>query len=213
MVLHVPTVFASRRGGTLLIRVAPTSPIAELEGEVVTTITYSYLPIDDSGRVLAQVNDIVDARVPTIGDERGFDEAAVLKSIVVWNMVDSFHAASNAYHLDVNPMQALETIEALALYVDDANLILEDEEIARDRAELINQFAINLGGYIGEPTYHDEMPMGGCGEHTMAHSDCHGDDVYYPFYCGAAPGATLPVVLVGLMLFVVRRFKRPAATH
>jgi Ca-activated chloride channel family protein len=197
MVVHVPTVFASRRGGAILIRVDSTDAIGDLEGDVVTSIAYSYEPLDADGAVLAQVSEIVDARIPAINDDgAAFDAPGVHKSLVVWNMVSSFHAASNAYYVEGDQWTALDHIERLAAYVDDASVALDDEEIARDRAELINQFAINLGGYLGEPWFEDPM-MGDC---------CWGDDVqsdrmFIPFFgCTATPGASMPLLLAALAL-------------
>jgi Ca-activated chloride channel family protein len=203
MVVHVPTVFASRRGGAILIRVDSTDAIGDLEGEVVTSIAYAYEPLDADGTVLAQVSDIVDARVPAVNEDGvAYDAPGVHKSLVVWNMVESFHAASNAYHVDYDQWAALDHIERLAAYVERANLVLDDEELARDRSELINQFAINLGGWLGDPWFEGDDPM--------MMNDCCWDDVdegpmLFPFGCATTPGASVPLLLAGLALLLRRR--------
>ncbi|OGQ87007.1 MAG: hypothetical protein A2289_08025 [Deltaproteobacteria bacterium RIFOXYA12_FULL_58_15] len=204
MVVTVPTVFASRRGGAMLIRVESRDALSALQGEVVTRITYSYEPLSNEGTVLPEETYISTATVPSANEANIFASDGVHKSIVVWNMVQSFQAASNAHHVDHANLRAIEHIEELAAYVDAANAILEDDEISRDRSELINQFALNLGGYTGDPRWDAE------------NDDVHyGDDMvhegsFFPFGCAATSGNGLGgvfclVVLAGLLRLRRRR--------
>jgi Ca-activated chloride channel homolog len=213
LTLSVPTVFASSHGGAMLIRVDSTDSITGREGEVVTQVSYSYRPIADDGSVLDSTSAITDARLPALDDE--LDEAAasvgVAKAIVLWNMVASFQKASELYWArSYNDGAALEQIEALGAYVDLANAKLNDEEIAKDKVELINQFAMNLGGYLGDTTYE-----GHCKEGTSPDGTC-ADGIYYDdahegpmlIACAAAPGDKLPVLLCVVVLGLARCVRR-----
>ena len=155
---------------------------------MVTSVSYSYRPIADDGTVLDSVSAVTDARLPGLDSElaRASESVGVLKAIVLWNMVASFQKASDLYYgVGYNESAALEQIEALANYVDDANAVLQDEEIAKDRVELINQFAMNLGGYLGDSTWEGtcaEYSSGGC----LAKDHAYEDGMH--FGCAATTG-------------------------
>ena len=91
--------------------------------------------------------------------------------------------------------------------MDEANKLLEDEEITADRGELINVYAINLGGWLGEP--YDEY---GCYEgnhHGCGYYDDHYyEDDYYLYGCSST-GADFPAWGgLGFMLMVASRLRR-----
>ncbi|MBI5508523.1 MAG: VWA domain-containing protein [Deltaproteobacteria bacterium] len=209
LVLRVPTVFASSQGGAMLVRIDSTDGLAAHAGEVVTSVHYSYRPIADDGTAQESTGAVTDARMVSLTEpsSRAYESKGVLKAIVLWNMVTSFQAASDIYHETYDRGAALEVIQALATYVDDANVVLADEEIAKDRVELVNQLAINLGGYIGDSTW-----GGRCIEGSAPDGSCRdGLDPHYraqPMYCAAAVGDKVPLMLVGLVLFGLLRVRQ-----
>ena len=96
--------------------------------------------------------------------------------------------------------------------MDEANKLLEDEEITADRGELINVYAINLGGWIGEP--YDEYGCyegnhHGCGYYDDQYYDDHYyEDDYYLYGCSST-GADFPAWGgLGFMLMVASRLRR-----
>ena len=204
-VVRVPTVFASRSGGATLLRIDLTDAIDGLAGRVVTEIAYSYRPIGGDGTVLDEVSSITDARVPAVDESgRGYDAPVVLKSLVLWNMVESFKKAADIYGGPYDNQAALDEIERLAAYVDEANALLEDEEIARDREELIARFATNLGGDLSTDST----------EYMDDHYRYYGDDngSLFPglFFCGCTgtPGEGLLAALFACAISLLRRPRR-----
>ncbi len=193
--VHVPTVFASKRNGAIFLQLSPLGLPADHSGEGVVSLAYSYRPLDADGAVLASESAAVDAVFPDVEvlGTRAYEDPRVHKAVVLWNMATTFQEAARLYHESYDAGAALELIESLASYVDDANLVLEDEELRKDRAELINQFAVNFGGYLGEPYYEDEE--GHC-------IDYCGDAPHpYMYACNAGGQASLPALfaLAGLV--------------
>jgi len=208
LVVEVPTVFASRKSGAMLIRVQYEAEIESFRNGAVLDMAYSYQPIAEDGTVQDSVQLINEVTMPTQNQEnyRLYDTEGSLKAMVLWNMVSTFKAASREYH-NGSHHRALELIESLAAYVDDANQLLEDKELSQDRNQLINLYAINLGGWVGEP-YGEygcyEEDSNGCyyGEHGY-----YGDD-YYLYGCSST-GSDFPAWgTLGLMLMVASRLRR-----
>lgn len=202
LVVEVPTVFASRRGGAMLIRVDHESLSSLGAASVVLEITYQYDEVT-TGETQSEpvlLSDDVILGEAIVEAEQSYDNEGSLKAMVVWNMVTTFQAASRLAH-NGGYDQALTLIQALAEYVEENNRILEDKEITRDVDELISLYIQNLGGYWNEPYCYDD---GYCEYYDGYY---YGDDHYYGG-CSAAPNLPFWGALAIVGFALIRRRKR-----
>jgi Ca-activated chloride channel family protein len=202
LVVEVPTVFASRRGGAMLIRVDHESLSSLGAASVVLEITYQYDEVT-TGETQSEpvlLSDDVILGEAIVEAEQSYDNEGSLKAMVVWNMVTTFQAASRLAH-NGGYDQALTLIQVLAEYVEENNRILKDKEITRDVDELISLYIQNLGGYWNEPYCYDD---GYCEYYDGYY---YGDDHYYGG-CSAAPNLPFWGALAIVGFALTRRRKR-----
>lgn len=207
LVVEVPTVFASRRGGAMLIRVDHESLSSLDASSVVLEIAYQYDEVTTGETQLEPVllsDDVVLGRA-IVEAEQSYEHEGSLKAMVLWNMVTSFQAASTLAH-NGSYESALTLIKALAEYVEENNRILEDEEITKDVNELVSLYIQNLGGYWNDPYCYDD---GYCEYYDGYY---YGDEHYYGG-CSAAPNLPFWGALAVVGFALTRRRKRAALSQ
>jgi len=201
-VVEVPTVFASRGGGAMLIRVDHESLSSLGAASVVLEITYQYDEVT-TGETQSEpvlLSDDVILGEAIVEAEQSYDNEGSLKAMVVWNMVTTFQAASRLAH-NGGYDRALTLIQTLAEYVEENNRILEDQEITRDVDELISLYIQNLGGYWDDAYCYDE---GYC----EYYDGYYYDDEHYYHGCSATPNLPFWGALAIVGFALIRRRKR-----
>ena len=213
MLIEVPTVFASRKGGAMLIRVDYPELTSLLADDLVLDIQYQYESLNQEETHSRHINLTSTVVIPEalVEAQQVYTHAGSLKAMVIWNIASAFKAAAKAYEQD-NSQLAIELIRALASYVEETNTVLDDEEIRADRRELISLFAMNLGYYLGDPDCGAEE--GYCGyEYYYGYDDYY--DCGVPFGCNGTGGIPTPWILAGLgvAFSMLKRRRRQQAPY